>query len=133
MKTYSTICDKTAANSAVGRCLLMLLLATMQYTAAAQTARIVFQAPVTFHKPAPKPATYTYQEIFSINPDGTGLAPLTTLAASAVGPRWSPGQAYVSFCRNSGLWVMEARGEANGGRSFRGRARMKACISSLST
>src|SRR5579871_2901050 len=100
MKIYSRIPHKTAANYTIGRCLLMLLSALTQYTAAAQTARIVFQAPVTFNKPPPKPATYTYQEIFSINPDGSGLAQLTTVAATAVGPRWSPGQAYISFCRS---------------------------------
>ncbi len=67
--------------------------------------------------------------LFSMNPDGSGLAQLTTNGGDN-DPAWSPGQSYVAFVRTtvSGqgnhqtytytLYVMEAKGEANGGRIF---------------
>jgi Tol biopolymer transport system component len=118
MKIHSRILSRSLVNSGLGRFTLVLMSLGSTHHAGAQTARIVFQAPVTFNKPAPKPATYRYQEIFSMNPDGSGVVQLTSTATNSTGPRWSPGQAYIAFCRSSAVWVMEAQGELNGGRSF---------------
>src|SRR5260221_8760927 len=74
--------------------------------------RIAFQAPVAGNRRT------SYNQIFSMNPDGSGRVQLTSVSPGASAPRWSPGQQYISFWRSSTLWVMEAKGEANGGRSF---------------
>ncbi len=92
---------------------LGLLALTYGTNAMAQTAaRIVFQAPVAVSKRT------SYNQIFSMNADGSGVVQLTTSTNNTIDPRWSPGQTYVSFFRNNALWVMESQGEANGGRSF---------------
>jgi Tol biopolymer transport system component len=86
-------------------------------TAPAQTvARIVFEAPVTVQ--TSKHSSTTYGQILSMNPDGSGVVQLTRTSATSQRPKWSPGQAYIAFCRAGHLWVMPAQGEANGGQSF---------------
>src|ERR1017187_2954838 len=86
-------------------------------TAPAQTvARIVFEAPVTVQ--TSKCSSTTYDQILSMNPDGSGVVQLTRTSATSQRPKWSPGQSYISFCRAGQLWIMQAQGEANGGRSF---------------
>jgi len=74
--------------------------------------RIAFQAPVAISKRT------SYNQIFSMNADGSGVTQLTSSTAGASAPRWSPGQQYIVFWRNNALYVMEAMGEANGGRTF---------------
>jgi Tol biopolymer transport system component len=95
----------------------LIVATTLSNDAQAQTvSRIAFSAlvqPVTKGKAPP-----AYQQIFSINPDGTSSAQLTSASANSLNPAWSPGQRYISFCRTNTLYVMEARGELNGGRSF---------------
>lgn len=81
---------------------LPLLVFASANGAMAQTARIVFSA----------------HQIFSMNPDGSGVVQLTSTSATSQRPKWSPGQAYISFCRAGQIWVMQARGEADGGKSF---------------
>ena len=80
-------------------------------------ARIVFQAPVAVTTSPPRRTT-THNEIFSMNPDGSAVVQLTTIPTNTIDPRWSPGQAYISFWRSSTLWIMQAQGEVNGGTSF---------------
>jgi Tol biopolymer transport system component len=46
------------------------------------------------------------------------LTQLTSANTDSFAPRWSPGQRYIAFWRDHSLYVMEAIGEANGGRSF---------------
>ena len=83
--------------------------------AMAQTGRIVFAAPAkvtvqTSVKP-PKYTTATYDEIFSMNPDGSGVTQLTSAAANSEMPVWSPDQQYIAFLRSGGtLMVMRADG-----------------------
>lgn len=92
-----------------------LVACTTARSVSAQTdSRIAFQASVTVKTPKP----VTANQIFSMNPDGTGVAQLTSGGAHAMNPSWSPGQQYISFGRNNTLFVMEAIGEANGGRTF---------------
>lgn len=79
------------------------------------TARIAFQALVTVKSKGP---SASYNQIFSMNPDGTGVTQLTSAATQSTEPRWSPGQGYIAFARNGYLAVMEAKGETAGGRSF---------------
>jgi Tol biopolymer transport system component len=90
----------------------LLALGTIHSATAQTVSRIVFQAPVTVNRQG------TYSQIFSMNPDGSGVVQLTSANASACGPRWSPGQQYIAFSRNQTLYVMEAKGEAHGGRTF---------------
>ena len=108
MKTKNTI--HKAAMSVI----LPVLLAfgSAERTKAQSVARIAFQANVAAGQRT------SYSQIFSMNPDGTGLIQLTSANASAFAPRWSPGQQYIAFYRGQTLYVMESRGEANGGRSF---------------
>lgn len=109
MKTTNRI------NHLLGAVLSLLVTFGLTHSAAAQsTARIAFQERVTVK--TPKPVT-SYQ-IFSMNSDGTGVAQLTSASAGALNPSWSPGQQYIAFWRQSTLYVMEAIGEANGGRIF---------------
>lgn len=97
--------------------LALFFLAAGLTTGPAQTvARIVFQAPVTVTT-SPKRTT-SYNQIFSMNPDGSGVVQLTGTSTNSTGPRWSPGQAHISFWRANTLWIMQAQGEANGGLSF---------------
>jgi TolB protein len=93
-------------------------------SATAQT-RIVFGGVVTVKQGR---TSITSQQIFSMNPDGRGVVQLTSAnvpgvwpyssLAWAYSPSWSPGQKYIAFTRNGTLYVMEAKGEANGGRTF---------------
>jgi TolB protein len=95
----------------------LILATTLSSGAQAQTvSRIAYSAlvqPVVKGKSQPG-----YQQIFSMNPDGSGVAQLTSASASAMNPSWSPGQQYIAFGRTNTLFVMEARGEANAGRTF---------------
>jgi Tol biopolymer transport system component len=89
-----------------------MLLAIFANGALAQsTARIVFTAPVSIQI-STKPARYTtYDQIFAMNPDGSGVTQLTSAAANSEVPAWSPGQQYVAFVRDPGkLMVMRADG-----------------------
>jgi Tol biopolymer transport system component len=90
--------------------------------AAAQTSsgRIAFSAPVTVKDTSAKgkPNYTTHDQIFSMNPDGTQVEQLTNSSTSSSAPRWSPNRQYVLFNRGGALYVMEASGEANGGRTF---------------
>lgn len=79
------------------------------------TARIAFQALASVKS---KGSTVNYNQIFSMNPDGSGAAQLTTTSANSFYPAWSPGQRYLAFNRNNTLWIMDAAGEAAGGHSF---------------
>jgi Tol biopolymer transport system component len=102
-----------ATTTLIGAVLTALLALASANNAECQSVpRIAFQAPVTLNR-----AT-SYSQIFSISPDGSGLLKLTSANSSALAPRWSPGQQYISFWRKNTLFVMEAIGEANGGRSF---------------
>src|SRR5260221_11988123 len=74
--------------------------------------RIAFQAPVAGNRRT------SYNQIFSMNPDGSGRVQLTSVSPGASASRWSPGQQYISFWRSSTLWLMQAKAEANGARSF---------------
>jgi len=60
----------------------------------------------------------TYDQVFSMNSDGSGVTKLTDTRASCLYPAWSPGREYIAFERNSTIYVMETTGEANGGRTF---------------
>lgn len=66
-----------------------------------------------------------YAQILALNPDGSGLVQLTNAKASSLTPAWSPRQEYIAFARdfdrsnvNNPIYVMEAVGEAYGGRIF---------------
>jgi len=83
-----------------------------QNVSAQTPSRLVFHAGVLVQK-----KHVTYEQLFSINPDGSGLTQLTSANASSSTPAWSPGQQYIAFGR-SGITVMEAKGETYGGRSF---------------
>ena len=97
----------------LGAALPALLAFGAIHSATAQT-RIVFQEWVTAKVKKPT----SYWQIFSMNPDGSDVVQLTSANASAYCPSWSPGQKYIAFSRNQTLYVMEAKGEANGGRTF---------------
>ena len=106
---------KTKIKTLLGAVLSLLVTFGLTHSAAAQTtARIAFQERVTVKTPKP----VTVSQIFSMNPDGSGVAQLTSASASAFNPSWSPGQQYIAFARSNLVWVMDAQGEANGGRSF---------------
>jgi Tol biopolymer transport system component len=81
----------------------------------AQTARIAFQTPVTTKSKGP---SSSYSQIFSMNSDGSAVAQLTIGTVSSFYACWSPSQQYIAFVRNNSLWIMDAVGEASGGRSF---------------
>lgn len=101
----------------VWRAALSLLVAFALSTSAAlaQTARIAYIAPVTVKLPG---GSKTYNQIFTMNPDGSGAIQLTSSATNSLNPVWSPSQQYIAFNRGNVLWVMEAKGEITGGRSF---------------
>ena len=83
---------------------------------AQSAARIVFEAPVTVQ--TSKRGSTTYTQIFSMNSDGSAVVQLTSTSTNSFRPKWSPGQAYICFCRGGQLWIMQTSGEANGGQSF---------------
>jgi Tol biopolymer transport system component len=95
----------------------LIVAGTFTHTAQAQTttARIAYQNLVTVKG---KGGSASYNQLFSMNPDGTGVTQLTSGAVSSFYPTWSPGQQYLAFERNGAIWVMDAVGEANGGHSF---------------
>jgi Tol biopolymer transport system component len=111
----------------LGAALPALLAFGTIHSATAQTvSRIVFVGPVTVKNGH---TSITSQQIFSMNPDGKGGVVQLTSAnvpgvwpysspAWAYCPSWSPGQKYIAFSRNGTLYVMEAKGEVNGGRTF---------------
>jgi hypothetical protein len=64
---------------------LSLLVFASTNGALAQAARIAFTAPASVQTSV-KPAKYsTYDQIFSMNPDGSGVVQLTSAAASSGG------------------------------------------------
>jgi Tol biopolymer transport system component len=72
---------------------LPVLVFTSTNGALAQTARIAFTAPASIQTSV-KPAKYaTYNQIFSMNPDGSGVVQLTSAAANSQGPK-------VASCRS---------------------------------
>lgn len=101
--------NKTLLGTAFGA---LALLGSTNRAESQTVPRIAFQAPVAVDRRT------SYSQIFSMNPDGSGKVQLTSASASAPAPRWSPSQQYIAFWRSSTLWVMEAKGESNGGRSF---------------
>jgi Tol biopolymer transport system component len=93
---------------------LPLLVFASTNGALAQTAlRIAFTAPVSVQTSV-RPAKYaTYDQIFSMNPDGSGVEQLTSAAAISEGPKWSPDQQYIAFVRTNYLMVMRADGNGS--------------------
>lgn len=92
---------------------LSLLVFASANGAMAQTARIAFSAPASVQTSV-KPAKYaTYNQIFSMNPAGSGVVQLTSAAASSAGPKWSPDQQYIAFVRTNYLMVMRADGSGS--------------------
>ncbi|MEZ5081270.1 MAG: hypothetical protein R2878_11570 [Thermoleophilia bacterium] len=65
-----------------------------------------------------QPSDTSNQDVFTINPDGTGLTNVTNTSAEAERfPDWSPDGTRIAFFRgvgagNEGLWVMNADGSA---------------------
>jgi Tol biopolymer transport system component len=108
---------KLLTKSLFGAVLSVLITLGMTITPNAQLLpeRIAFHASVTAKSGGKLVAT---SQVFSMNPDGSGVAQLTSSTAGARNPAWSPGQEYISFWRAGTLYVMEAIGEANGGRTF---------------
>lgn len=102
-----------------GGLFLLLAFALASHATAQSTARIAFHATGKIWQGKP----VSGYQIFSMNPDGSGLAQLTKVSAN-LNPAWSPAQSYIAFMRTANypadgtLYVMEAKGEANGGRSF---------------
>lgn len=89
---------------------LPLLVFASTNGALAQTARIAFSEQVSTQVSV-KPAKYAnYNQIFSMNPDGSGVVQLTSIAASSGGPKWSPDQQYIAFVRTNYLMAMRADG-----------------------
>jgi Tol biopolymer transport system component len=107
---------KTKMKTLLGAVLSLLVTFGITQSAAAQT-RIAFSSDVTDRK-----THQTSHEIFSMNSDGSGVVRLTSASGSAAFPAWSRDQRYILFHRatslESTLYVMEAIGEANGGRTF---------------
>src|SRR5438105_186803 len=114
MKTKNRI-----VKSLIGAVLPLLVAFGSTPSAKAQTvSRIAFHAAVTIQK-----KHLTYSQIFSMNPDGSGVVQLTSANAMSYSPAWSPGQQYIAFDRGGTgvpltVMVMEAKGEVYGGRSF---------------
>src|SRR5437660_277310 len=52
------------------------------------------------------------EEIYVMNPDGTGQTRLTNDAASDVGPAWSPDGLKIAFNRGFDIFVMDADGSS---------------------
>jgi Tol biopolymer transport system component len=50
------------------------------------------------------------QDIYSVNPDGTGLRRLTTDPAYEYAPRWSRDGRHIAFVRGGDIWVMDPDG-----------------------
>ncbi|HEY3863979.1 MAG TPA: hypothetical protein VGO59_19050 [Verrucomicrobiae bacterium] len=123
MKTTNRIFK--SLNSAFLPLLVMFAFAT---SVVAQTARIVYSEPANTLISA-KPARYaTYTQIFSMNPDGSGVTQLTSGAVNSDNPAWSPNQQYIAFTRGTEVTVMQA----NGSGAFAVAAAVGAGDSSLS-
>lgn len=111
---------KTKIKHLLGTIILLITFGVTQNTTA-QPQRIVFQAPVTTKT---KGVTTTTQQIFSMDDTGANVTQLTSSSAGASSPRWSPDRQHIAFMRSSGsqigayVYVMDAIGEANGGRTF---------------
>jgi TolB protein len=103
----------------LGPVLSLLALFGPPNTATAQTpdARIVFNSNATTSGPRKNPI-FTSPQIYSMNPDGTDVVKLTDYEGGATWPSWSPDQVYISFICGGGLQIMEAIGQANGGRTL---------------
>jgi len=111
----------------LGAGLALLLASALTSTATAQN-RIVFRGNGKFG------SGKSVSGLMTMNPNGSGLALLTkdsgSFAPADLDPAWSPGQTHIVFDRRtvSGkgnnqvytdtIYVMEAKGEINGGRSF---------------
>ena len=124
MKTTNRIVK--SLSSAFLPLLVMFAFAT---SAVAQTAaRIVFSARVSTLI-SPKPARYaSYTQIFSMNPDGSGVTQLTSGTVNSDNPAWSPDQQYIAFTRGTEVTVMGA----NGSGAFPVAEAVGAGVSSLS-
>ena len=95
----------------LGAVLSLLTTFALTHSAAAQTARIAFRAPVTDRK-----GQTTYQ-VFAMYPDGSGTTQLTKNGGGW--PSWSPDQKYLALQRGSTIYVIDAvKGEFKGGRIF---------------
>jgi Tol biopolymer transport system component len=89
---------------------LSLLVSIGTQSVAAQTT----PAPILFH-------TYiagTSSQVCVVNPDGTNLKQLTAGNIGAGVPSWHPSYQYISFFRESRLWVMPAAPESKNIRPF---------------
>jgi Tol biopolymer transport system component len=92
---------------------LPLFVITSGNSAMAQTARIAFTAPASVQTSI-RPAKYaTYNQIFSMNSDGSEVVQLTSAAANSGGPKWSPDQQFIAFVRTNYLMVMRADGSGS--------------------
>ena len=94
---------KTKITTLLGAVLSLLVTFGSTHRVAAQAAQeppILFLAPVK-----------NVQQIFSMNPDGTGLRQLTKGRAHAYYPARSPDYRYIAFVRSGMLMVMQAIGE----------------------
>jgi len=101
---------KTKINPLLGAVLSLLVTCGLTLNAIAQT-RITFRAPVTDRK------NQTSYQIFSMNPDGSGVTQLTK--SGGAWPSWSSNQKYIAFERAGTIYVMDAaKGEIKGGRTF---------------
>ena len=98
--------------SLLGAVLPLLVFASTN-GALAQTARIAFSAPASVQTSIRPPKYATYNQIFSMNPDGSGVVQLTSATASSGGPKWSPDQQYIAFVRTNYLMVMRADGSGS--------------------
>ena len=112
-----------------GALFTVLAVSTLTASALAQSAaRIAFSAPVSTLI-STKPTRYTtYTQIFSMNPDGSGVTQLTSGAVDSDNPAWSPNQQYIAFTRGTEVTVMQA----NGSGAFPVATAVGAGVSSLS-
>ncbi|PYI80477.1 MAG: hypothetical protein DME26_21535, partial [Verrucomicrobia bacterium] len=101
---------KTKINLLLGAVLSQLVTVRLTHNAAAQT-RVAFQGPVT----DPKTHKTSYQ-VCSMNGDGSGVTVLTRWGGAF--PSWSQGQGYLAFHRGGLIYIMDAKGEIKGGRTF---------------
>src|SRR6185437_4422611 len=91
----------------------LLVFASTNGANAQTVARIAFVAPASVQT-SMRPAKYaTYNQIFSMNPDGSGVVQLTSIATLLDDPKWSPDQQYIAFVCTNYLMVMRADGSGS--------------------